>query len=153
MRWLLLAAVLGISACGDGAKSPADQLRADIDAIQRAAENRDIGEFMAFFSEEYDDEGGRGWKDVRALAQFQFLRNPQLHTFKVIQRLDMINDQRASVSILAALAGSPIEGASALSGMRAELMQFELEFEFDEQWKIRKARWARAGVDSFLGGG
>lgn len=150
---LVLTATFLLAACGDGGESPEDRLRSTIDALQQAAESRDVGDFMAHISEQYRDEDGRGHREIRALTQLQFLRNPQIHTFKVIQRIDLIGEERASVAVLAALAGSPIEGVSALSGLRAELMRFELDFERDGDWKITGARWAPASIGNFSGGG
>ncbi len=151
-RWRrlpILAVAILLAACGNGGDSPEDRLRSDIDAIQQAAESRDISEFMAYVSDEYNDDGNRIRKDIRALTQLQFIRNPRIHTFKVIQRLDIVDERRASVSILAALAGRPIDSVSALSGLRADLMRFDLESEFEDQWKITSARWAPAEIANF----
>lgn len=130
--------------------TPDALLRQTIDQAQESAENRDLGEFMAVISEDYKDEGNRRWKDIRALAQLQFIRNPKIHTLKRITRLVFIDDNTAEVTVLVALAGRPIDNASALSGLRAELMQFELDLKLKEEWQIVHASWQRAEITDFL---
>ena len=125
-------------------------LRQAIDQAQESAEIRDLGEFMAVISDDYRDDGDRGRKEIRALAQLQFIRNPKIHTLKRIKKLDLIDDTTAEVTVLVALAGRPIDTASALSGLRAELMQFELDFKLKDKWQIVRASWQPAEIADFL---
>ena len=125
-------------------------LRQAIDQAQEGAEIRDLGEFMAVISDDYRDDGDRRRKEIRALAQLQFIRNPKIHTLKRIKRLDLIDDTTAEVTVLVALAGRPIDTASALSGLRAELMQFELDFKLKDKWQIVRASWQPAEIADFL---
>ena len=141
--------VLLLAGCSDEI-TPDSLLRQAIDQAQESAEARDLGEFMAVISDDYEDEGNRRWKDIRALAQLQFIRNPKIHTLKRITRLDLIDDDTAEVTVLVALAGRPIDDASALSGLRAELMQFELDFKLKQDWQIVRASWQRAEITDFL---
>ena len=138
-----------LAACGEQT-APEALLRSTLDQAQESAENRALGDLMMHISEDYKDEGGRNWKDIRALAQLQFIRNPKIHTFKRITNLVLIDDGSATVTVLVALAGRPIDNASALSGLRAELMQFDLELEFDDRWQIIRADWQPAELSDFL---
>jgi hypothetical protein len=148
---LALVLPLWLAGCGGGGDSPEAMLRQSIDALQHAAEERSLSGFMAHISENYMDEGGRTRKDVRALAQLQFIRNPNIHTFKVVHDPTLTDDRNARVTVLAALAGRPIDGASALTGLRAELMRFDLDFVLEDSWRITSARWSRAQPVDFLG--
>jgi len=147
----LLTALISLLVAGCSEEiTPDALLRQAIDQAQESAENRDLGEFMAVISDDYKDEGNRQWKDIRALAQLQFIRNPKIHTLKRITRLDLIDDNTAEVTVLVALAGRPIDNASALSGLRAELMQFDLDFKLKEDWQIVHASWQPAEITDFL---
>lgn len=141
--------LLLLAGCGEEI-TPETLLRQAINQAQESADKRDLGEFMAVISEDYNDEGNRRWKDIRALAQLQFIRNPKIHTLKRITRLDMIDDNTAEVTVLVALAGRPIDNVSALSGLRAELMQFELDFKLKQDWQIVRASWQHAEITDFL---
>lgn len=152
IRFLAIIALsIGLSGCGSEDESPEATLLRDMDAMQEAAEARDLSEFMVYISEQYSDQDGRTWKDIRAMTQLQFVRNPNIHTFKVVRGLEMTNDEHATVTVLAALAGRPIDGASALSGLRAELMRFDLDWVLEEHWRITTAQWSRAESGDFLG--
>ncbi|MGI9316010.1 MAG: hypothetical protein ACR2QW_01655 [bacterium] len=147
---ILLAMLVAMQAgCGEEV-TPETLLRQTIDQVQDSAESRDLGDFMAHISEGYKDEGGRSWKDVRALTQLQFIRNPKIHTLKRITELRLTDDTNASATVLVALAGRPIDNASALSGLRAELMRFELELRLGDHWRIVNASWHRADLADFL---
>ena len=138
-----------LAGCGEET-TPETLLRSTLDQAQESAENRALGDLMMHISEEYQDEGGRSWKDVRALAQLQFIRNPKIHTFKRVTNLVLVDDRTATVTVLVALAGRPIDNASALSGLRADLMQFDLELEFNQRWQIIRADWRTAELSDFL---
>lgn len=149
---LLLPAisVLLLAGCGSDDDAPESLLRQSIDLIQQYTEERNLGGLMEFVSTDYQDAQGRGWKDIRALAQLQFIRNPKIHTLKRINLLRLDDDNHASVRILVAIAGRPIDNASALSGLRAELIRFDLEFQYGERWQITGATWNRAEASEFL---
>ncbi|MGB5708935.1 MAG: hypothetical protein WBM41_19165 [Arenicellales bacterium] len=148
---LLLPAVsvLLLAGCGDD-DTPESRLRQSIDLIQQYAEERNLGDLMEFVSTDYQDAQGRNWKDIRALAQLQFIRNPKIHTLKRINLLRLDDDNHASVRILVAVAGRPIDNASALSGLRADLIRFDLEFQYSDRWQIVGAMWRRAQASEFL---
>lgn len=155
MLWLrltligMLAALLP-SACGGREESPEDQIRNTIDSIQQAAEDRSLSELMSYVDPEFREDSGLGFKQVRGLVQLEFVRNPKIHSFKVIRDIHLRDDQHASATVVVALAGRPIDNASALTGLRAEMMRFDLEFEFTDQWRVKSGRWQRAGAADFL---
>ena len=147
---LVLSVALLLAGCSGEETSQEQLLRNTIDQIQAAAENRQLGELMEHVSDNYKDARGRTRKEVRAISQLQFIRNPKIYTFKLVKSLALQDDLHATATVLVALAGTPIDNASALSGLRAELMRFDLKFEFDEQWQIVAAKWQRALAADFI---
>ena len=145
-----MSAVLLVVSCSGEETSQEQLLKDTIDQIQDASENRQLGELMEHVSDDYRDARGRTWKEVRAISQLQFIRNPKIYTFKLIKSLALQDDRHATATVLVALAGTPIDNASVLSGLRADLMRFDLKFEFDEQWQITSADWQRALASDFI---
>jgi len=148
--FVIFIAALLLSACGSENDDPEALLRQTLDSIQQSAESRDISEMMAHVSEDYLDSDGRDFRQVRAVAQFQILRNPKIHTFKLVKSLNLLSDSEAEVFLLVAVAGVPIDGVSDLSKVRADLMRFDLRFQFDEEWKLIAAQWRPAESVDFL---
>ena len=146
--WLL--AVLLLVGCGSDPADPEEVLRDTFDRIEAAAEDRDLGELIGYVADDYEDAGGRTIKEVRAMAQLEFIRNPKIHLFKVVRDLKMLSDTRAEATILVAMAGRPIDAASALSGLRADLMRFDLKLIDRDGWKIESAEWQLAEAKDFL---
>ncbi len=147
---IVAIAALILSACGGENDDPEALLRDTLNAIQQSAESRDLGDMMAHVSEDYLDSDGRDIRQVKAIAQFQILRNPKIHTFKIVKSLNLLSDNEAEVFLLVAVAGVPIEGVTSLSKVRADLMRFDLRFRYDEAWKITEAQWRPAESADFL---
>ena len=137
-----------LTGCSDDI-SKEDQLAEALDEMQLAAENRKLGDLMEYVSKQYQDEDGRNWKDVRALAQLQFLRNKNLHTYKIIKNINLINENQAEIRLLVAIAGTPISDSDSLFNLRAEMMRFDITFAWQESWKVTSARWQSAQPQDF----
>ena len=145
----VLIAVL-ITACGGDTEDPETRLRETLDAMQQAAESRKVDKLMSHVSNSYLDNDGRDSRQIRAVAQFQFLRNPNIHSFKVIKKLDLLKDDEAELSILVAVASSPIDGVASIEKVRADMMWFDLRFQLEEEWKLVAAKWRPAESTDFL---
>lgn len=141
---------LMLAGCGGDPSSPEEQIQMTFDQIESAAEKREIGNLMDFVSESYLDEQSRTKKDVRAVVQLEFIRNPKIHVFKLLRDLTVSSDTTASANLLVAVAGRPIDNASALAGLRADLLRFELQLVDEGGWKIRSADWQWADASDFL---
>jgi len=148
--FIVVIAALFLSACGSGNDDPEALLRETINAIQQSAESRDLSGMMGHVSEDYLDSDGRDIRQVKAIVQFQLLRNPKIHTFKVVKSLNLLSDSEAEVFLLVAVAGVPIDGVTSLSKVRADLMRFDLRFQYDESWKLMGAQWRPAESADFL---
>ena len=149
-RLVVIAACLVLPGACSSDKSAEALFRETLAAMEQAIEARDINEFMEYVSESYQDAQGRSRKDIRRIAQLHVLRNRNLHIYRHVTQLAVIDEQYANTVIFVALAGQPIESAESLASMRAELMRFEVSFEFGEKWQAVSAQWKRAGINDFL---
>ena len=103
-------------------------------------------------SEAYSDPGGRDKRAVAGLLAFTVLRHASIHLLTRIDALSFPEPGRAVASVYAAMAGGPIPGAGALTGMRANLYRFDFVFaeEKPTQWMLVRADWRPAHADDFL---
>lgn len=149
-RFLLAGLVFLLASCSADDTDPESQLRQTIDQIQLAAEQKKLGELMANVNESYLDDSGQDWKQVRAAVQFQFIRNQKIYTLKLIKSIEITDDEHAQAAVLVAMAGRPIDGISALTGLKADLIRFNLTFMNADGWKLTSARWQPAKPDDFF---
>ena len=149
-RLLVIAACVVLTGACRRANSAEALFRDALEAMEQAIEDRDINEFMETISESYQDAQGRSRKDIRRIAQLHALRNRNLHIYRYATQMLVVDEQYANTVIFVALAGQPIESVESLASMRAELMRFEVSFEFGEKWQVVSAQWKRAGINDFL---
>lgn len=127
------------------------QFRNTLTIMEKAIENRHIDTFMDYIDPDYSDSQSRDRLDVQRIAQLHVLRNKNLHLFKHITELNLIEEESAYLEILVAIAAKPIESAESLISMRAELMQFQVSFQYqDDFWKVISAEWSRASANDFF---
>ena len=140
-RLLVIAACLVLPGACSSDKSAEALFLDTLAAMEQAIEDRDINEFMEYVSESYQDAQGRSRKDIRRIAQLHVLRNRNLHIYRHVTQMAVVDEQYANTVIFVALAGQPIESVESLASMRAELMRFEVSFEFGEKWQVVSAQW------------
>lgn len=141
--------VLALSAC-DSPPSSEQLFRQTLSDMETSIQQGDVSAFLEFIDESYTDSRGRTREDIRRIAQLHVLRNRNLHLYHHVTRLEFVEDESADVNVLVALAGQPVASPASLANIRAELMQFDVQFDFDQQWKVVSASWSRAGIDDFL---
>lgn len=147
---LVAALALVLSACGGEEQTPEARIEALIAEGEQAAESRDVPALGALVSDHYQDPRGYDRRTVLRIAQGLFLRNQSIHVLTVVRDLRVAGDT-ASVRVLAAMAGRPIESVEALVNVRADLMRFDLELaREDGDWLVRSADWRRAELSDFL---
>ncbi len=148
----LFAAAL--SGCGGEAGDKHDLLMRSIDAMELGAESRSLSAVMEYVDENYSDAMGRRKADVARAVQINIMRNQQLHVLVSVNQIEWVDDgeENARVELVAALAGRPIDKASLLDGVRADLVRFNVNFHRDgERYLVTSAEWQRAlmGADLF----
>ena len=143
LPWLVLLLVAAtMAACGGTDTAPQDQVRAWLEAIEQAAENKQRGEIMARVSEAYSDGRGNRRKDVENRLRLYFLRADKVALITKIDALDIIDESVAMVTLTVGMAGTD----DSLLGISADAYRFELELEADgDEWKLISARWGQLG--------
>jgi len=141
----LLTAALLVSGCGDAPGTPEEQIRAWVAQIERASRERDVGVLKDAISGQYRDPAGRTQDDIHGLLVYHHFRQKTVYLLTRIEELDVLAPDRASLTLLAAIAGSPATRFEALSDLRGDLYRFELELAAqDGIWQVTSATWGPA---------
>lgn len=148
----LLCFLFVVAGCSKSPELTKDQrLRQSIAQLEEKFESRKLGEIMEFVSESYLDERQRKYKDVQRVIQLQLMRHKSVHVFSVIKDVQWTDDNHATVNITAAMSGSEINDPSILPSIRADMLNFIVEFNLeDEVYKVKSASWTWASPGDFI---
>jgi len=139
-----LAALLALSACSDP-ESPDTQVRRVIDALEQAAEARDVGGLMQHVSESYRDADGRDAKELSRYVRGYFIANQSIHLLTRVNRLEFPTDDEARAHVTVAMVGREAAEANAWN-LAFETRDFDVTFRREgDDWKVTYARVSRFG--------
>ena len=144
-RTLLTPVVLTLAtlaACGD-ADSPEQQVRAVIDQIELAAENRDVGEFTEHLSEDYRDSTGMGTDELARYLRGYFIANQSIQLLTRVEQLEFPTDGEARAQVLVGMVGREAAAANQWD-LAADLHTFKIALRReDDDWKVTFAEVMR----------
>jgi len=139
-----------LTGCADR-ETPEQRISRMIDAAESAVESRSLGGFKAVISAQYRDEKQRTRRDLVRLAAGYFFRHESIHLLVQTSEIVLEGRDRARVLLYVAMAGQPLNDASQLAGLRADLYRFDLDLAREEgEWRVSKGHWRRARSDDFL---
>lgn len=145
-KYLIMLLFLCVG-CSRSPQDPAAQVRATLDGIEKAAEERDIDGVLAFLAPTYKDSRGRGPSTVRSMLQLHFLRQGSVHALVRVQTLQFPTPDQADVTLSVAVAGTGTAEQGPLEGLSADAVDVELTLVRDgSDWKIQRASWTHAGL-------
>jgi hypothetical protein len=150
MRRIALALCSLVLACSEPPQSPEDRVRATLEAVEQAAEARDVGALKDHISDDYSDARGNDKQKIAGLATFHFMQNRGVHLLVQVRKVVVEKPGEARAVAIAAMAGRPIPGPEALPALNASLYYFDVELhEEDGEWRITRATWSPATTDDF----
>jgi hypothetical protein len=136
ISWVALAL---LTACSDGT-SPEQQVRAVIESMEAAAEQRDAGELMEHISANYRDAQGQDRAEASRYARGYFIANQSVHLLTRIQSLEFPAPDEARVKLQVGMAGRA--GEQGAGGLTADLYDFDLALIREGgEWKLSYADW------------
>ncbi len=149
---LILFFILVLVSCSSEPQLSKEQLLyQSITELENRFEERKLGRIVEYVSESYSDEKGRSLRDIKRAIQLQLMRHKSLHVFSVVKDIEWTGDELAKVEIAAAMGGAPMEDASILPKVRADMIKFTVEFVLeDEVYKVKAATWTWANPSDFL---
>lgn len=134
-RLFILIALALLAACGDN-KSPEQQVRAVIEQMELAAENRDVGDLTAHLAEDYRDSNGLGPAEVARYLQGYFIANQSIHLLTRIEEISFPVDGEARAQVLVGMLGREAAAANSWD-LAADLHTFKIALRReDDAWKV-----------------
>jgi len=124
-----------LAACADR-DSPEQQVRAVIEQMELAAENRDVGDLKAHLSEDYRDPNGMGPDEAVRYARGYFIANQSIHLLTRIEELTFPTEDEARAQVVVGMLGRDA-GASAQWDLAAEVQTLKIALRReDDEWKV-----------------
>jgi len=122
-----------------------------ITELENRFEERKLGKIVEYVSEDYQDNTGRKLRDIKRAIQMQLMRHKSLYVFSTIKDIKWKDNMHATVEIAAAMGGKPMESASILTSIRADMILFTVDFILEENvYKVKSATWTWADPSDFL---
>jgi hypothetical protein len=128
-----------LAACGND-DSPEQQVRSVIDAMEVAAEARDVGDLTQHLSANYRSADGQDRAEASRYARGYFIANQSIHLLTRIESLEFPAPDEARAKLQVGMAGrGGDQGAASLS---ADLYDFDVALvREDGEWKVSYADW------------
>jgi hypothetical protein len=142
----LVWSVILLQACSESAESPEDAIRVFIEAGVEAAESRSLDAMNDLLHTNYLDQKGYNKKRLGGLLRVYFFRHKELYLFTKIEEIDLLTENAAIVRLYVAMAGSVISDVDAISSLRAQVYQFELQLIKENDWLLHHASWRPASI-------
>jgi len=140
--FVLLIGLIVCTGCSRTSTGPEDEIRAWVDAMHAAAEDKDRREVMAGISEAYTDSRGNNRDDINDMLRAYFLRQSTISLLVNIDSIEVYADTAAKVSLTVGMAGMD----NSAFGFSADAYRFELELERPgDDWQLIAARWGEIG--------
>lgn len=143
MRQFLLITVCAVLvACGGTGDGPEAALRAWVEAMELAAEDKDRSAMLDRISPNYADARGNSRKDIGDALLMYFLRQQRIEILTSIDEITVHADTAARVLLTAGMAGTDTSGM----GISADAYIFDLELELaGDDWLLIGSRWGELG--------
>lgn len=141
---IVLLISLLVACSGSDPTSPEQRVKAVLEEIEVAAEQRSLSGFMRHISDSYTDHLGQSKDDIRRLIQLHYIKNQNIHIFSTVQSLS-IDEDTASVEINAAMAATEAEIKSEQGRLRANTHRFSIVLKTVDQqnWQVQSVSWER----------
>lgn len=144
----VLSLALFLIACSGSKTTPEQEIEQFIEAGIEAAENRERGKLEDMIAEDYLDAKGLTRKQLSQLMRAYFFRHKNIHLFTKMQEISFPVAGEAVARFHVAMAGQVISDVTALSSLRAQVYEFELQLVKDDEWKLKSAAWQVANLSA-----
>jgi hypothetical protein len=139
-----LSLMTALTGCGDD-ENPEKQVRKTIDAMEQAAEARDVSGLTDHISGQFRDADGRDGKELSQYVRGYFIANQSIHLLTRIGSIEFPTQEEAKVKVTVAMVGRDADAANAWN-LAGEIHDFDVTFiREDDEWKVTYAKWRNPG--------
>ena len=133
-----------LCSCGDDPQSPVQQVQDTLQAMQDAAEQRSMADFMEHIADDYLDHQDNDKGAIRRIMQLLFLRNQSINIFTLVQSID-VQGNIAAVEVSAAMAARGVDLSQETNRLKADTHHFSMVLQQaqDSQWQVLSVSWKR----------
>lgn len=123
-----------------------------LETVENAAENNHARILINLISENYQDTHARTRKDISAYIIGYLFRNKSIHIIYKITSVNQETEDTISATLIAALAGKPIDNDELLVSLHADIYWFDITIHKESgDWKLIYSTWRQAMVEDFIG--
>ena len=135
---IVVLAVLSLTACSK--KTDTDRVRAVINAVQKAAEDRDVREALSHVDRNYRDPAGNDYQAIKGMMLYYFFRHQKISI--IVSNLETVVDGASVSAHFQAILSSRTGSADNILPDALGAYRFDISFRNDQgDWKIVSARW------------
>lgn len=133
-----------LQACSsEGPQTPEQHVRATLEAIELAAQERSLSGIMDHVSDNYRDHEGKTKKEIQRIAQIYLIANQKIHIFTRISSIEVV-DNIAAVELSAAMSATETDLTNEQGRLRADTHRFSLVLTLEnDDWRLTSASWQR----------
>ena len=108
--------------------------------------------FKAAISENYQDERGFDKRNLAAYVTFHVMSHSHRRFFARVRSVEIRDDGRAEVLVVAAISGRDVGGIEELAGLNADVYKIDIDLddEGDGDWRVVWAQWKRTTPTDLL---
>lgn len=148
-----------LSACGGDPDDPEGQIKAVIEKVEIAAEERSAKSIREHISDNYSDKHHSNPQQLIRTLIIYFHRNKNIHLFSRISNIEINNQDTtqstatatATASVNFAMTGTQVDSAEKLLMLKADVFRFDVEFvNTDDQWMVAGAEWRKIQINEFF---
>ena len=137
-------------ACSSEPADPETQIRSRIRAREEASRDKDFPALKYAVSEAYADKAGHTAADIHNLMRGRYLRAKSVYVLTKIEQLEWLADRKEQLTILAAMAATPVGEAAALKNVCTDVYRFDADMaKEDDTSRITRAAWRPADLKDF----
>lgn len=141
---VLALGINGLVACGNS-QTPEAQVRSTIEALELAAEARDVGGVLEHLSDQFRDAHGRDGAELSQYIRGYFIANQSIHLLTRIDTIGFPTQTEARVQVTVGMVGREAAAANAWN-LAAEVRDFDVTLMLqDRKWKVTHASWGESG--------
>lgn len=135
----LLACLILLGGC-TSSDSPETQVRRTIDAMEQAAEARDVGDLMEHVGDDFRDSYGQSRDQLRRYLHGYFIANQSVHLLVRVDEIEVPAPDEALVRMTVGMVGREADAANAWN-LAADVQDFEITMRKDgDDWKVLYAK-------------